>query len=287
MTLDLRDLEFFLTVEREGSFGRAATVLMVTQPAVSERIRHLERVVGRALFERTSRGAVLTPAGLALLPYARRCASLSDEALEAARRAEGSAPFVVAVHSTFAQRIVPLVLGALGTMPRRVSIRDVHSDQVAGLVVDGVADLGFALSAGTPRGLMRVPLPPDDVVCAVASDHPIRHVARASVNDLTRCLIAVNAWGDGAPEFLSKLVQAGTEDWRIRYCADATTALALARDHDHIALVARSAVGSVQGIEVVRLAGLGRWTIRLDLLHRRTERADPVVKAVAEAFQTA
>jgi DNA-binding transcriptional LysR family regulator len=172
-------------------------------------------------------------------------------------------------------------------MPLRVSIRDAHSDQVAGLVIDGVADLGFALTAGTPRGLIRVPLSPDDVVCAAAPNHPIQRVRRASVSDLKRCLIAVNAWGDGASEFLSKLAQAGTEDWRIRLCADATTALALARDHDHIALVARSAVGSVQGIEVIRLAGLGRWVIRLDLLYRRAERANPVIKAVSEALQTA
>ena len=55
MAFDFRDLECFLAVEREGSFGRAATMLMVTQPAVSERIRHLERVVGRALFVRSFR----------------------------------------------------------------------------------------------------------------------------------------------------------------------------------------------------------------------------------------
>src|SRR5215475_13428104 len=108
MSLDLRDLEVFLAVEREGSFGRAATALMITQPAVSERIRHLERDVGRRLVDRTARGATLTVAGAALAPYARRCRALADESIEAARGADGSRSLVVAVHSTFAQRVVPL-----------------------------------------------------------------------------------------------------------------------------------------------------------------------------------
>ena len=285
MALDLRDLAFFLAVQRQGSFGRAATELMVTQPAVSERIRHLERVVGRALFERTARGAILTPAGTGLLPYAQRCAALADEALEAARSAEAGPALVLAVHSTFAQRVVPLVLGALGTTPWRVSIRDVHSEQVAPLLLDGVADLGVALSAGLPRGLARVALPTDPVVCAIADDHPLRRVGRISLSHFRASLVAVNAWGDGATEFLQRLGEAGVDDWRIRYCGDSATALALARDHAHVALVTESAVGSFRGVATVNLPGLAGWTVRLDALYRRGDRDSPLVKALTNRLR--
>jgi DNA-binding transcriptional LysR family regulator len=287
MGLDLRDLAVFLAVERQGSFGRAATELMVSQPAVSERIRHLERVVGRSLFERSPRGAALTPAGAALLPYARRCASLGEEALDAARAAEASSALVLAVHSTFASRTVPIVLGALGEVERRVSIRDVHSEQVAALVLDGVADLGFALSASVPRGVIRAPLAADDVVCAVGRNHPLRRASRASVRDLAESLIALNAWGRGSAEFVARLQGAGVDDWRIRFCADASTALGLAKDHGHVAFATRSAADLVEGITVVPLAGLRGWTVQLDLLYRRADRADPVVKAVVAAVQRA
>ena len=285
MSLDLRDVAFFLAVERHGSFGRAASELMVTQPAVSERIRHLERVVGRSLFDRTTRGAVLTPAGRGLLPYAHRCAALADEALEAARRAEASPALVLAVHSTFAPRIVPLVLGALGSTPRRVSIRDVHSEHVAALLLDGIADLGVALSAGLPRGLARLALASDPVVCAVAADHPLRRARRVPLNDLRGCLIAVTAWGDGAAEFLQRLTEAGVDDWRIRYCADAATALSLARDHAHVALVTGSAASAFRDVATVGLPALSGWAVRLDLLYRRADRASPVVKAVTGALR--
>ncbi len=204
------------------------------------------------------------PAGAALLPYAERFASLGEEALEAAGRAEASPPLVLAVHSTFALRIVPLVLGALGATPRRVSIRDVHSDQVAALVLDGVADLGIALSGGTLKGLVRAPLPSDDVICVTGPNHRIVRLKRAKIADLRDCLIALNAWGDGASAFMSKLQSTGIDDWRIRLCADAGTALALARNHDHAALVTGSVVEPSEGIQIVPLVGLGGWTVRLD-----------------------
>jgi hypothetical protein len=175
----------------------------------------------------------------------------------------------------------------LGELERRVSIRDVHSEQVAALVLDGVADLGFALSASVPRGVMRVPLAADDVVCAVGSDHPLRRAARASVGDLTESMIALNAWGRGSAEFVARLQGAGMDDWRIRFCADASTALGLAKDHGHVAFVTRSAADLVEGVTIVRMAALRGWVVQLDFLCRRVDRADPVVKAVVAALRGA
>jgi DNA-binding transcriptional LysR family regulator len=287
MPLELRDLEVFVTVEREGSFGRAANVLMVSQPAVSERIRHLERVVGRQLFERTTRGTALTAAGTAFLPHARRCLHLADESIEAARGADGSRSLVVAVHSTFAPRVVPLVLGALDPARRRLGIRDVHSEDVASLLFDGAADIGFALSAAAPRGIDRVALPPDHIMCVATREHPLTATRRLSVRHFRDALVAVNAWGDGAQQFIDKLNATGIEDWRIRYCGDAATALSLANQHGHVAFVTRSAFAATGSdtLGPLPVSGLGSWRVRLDLLHRRTDRADPLIQRLRAAAE--
>src|SRR5882724_10121435 len=100
MAMELTDLRVFLTVAETGSFTRAATVLVLTHPSVSERVAGLERAVGSPLFDRTSRGARLTARGEQLVPYARRCVVIADEALEAVR-AEATVPRLrVAVHTT-------------------------------------------------------------------------------------------------------------------------------------------------------------------------------------------
>ncbi len=64
--LPVDELEAFLAVARELHFGRAASSLRLSQPRTSQLIRSLERRVGGALFERTSRRVTLTPLGLRL-----------------------------------------------------------------------------------------------------------------------------------------------------------------------------------------------------------------------------
>lgn len=287
MTLDLRDVEVFLAVVRQNSFGRAATELTITQPAVSERVRHLERVIGTRLFERTTRGAALTPAGELLVPYAQRCVALADEAIEVTRQSEESPRLVIAVHSTFAMRVVPLVLGALAAAPHRVAVRDAHSHEVEALVLDGVADVGFAIPGRARRGLRRVALPPDPVGCFVAPDHELARTRRPPVHALRTALIAVNEWGDGAEPFLTRLHAGGVEAWRIRRCGDAATAVALARDHGHVAFVSASSASAeltVRRLRRVDLAALSSWVVRLELLHRAADRDSDTIQVIRGAL---
>ena len=67
-----RQLEYFPVVARELHFTRAAEVLRVAQPALSQQIRKLERQLGLELFERDNHRVALTPAGAALLEHAER-----------------------------------------------------------------------------------------------------------------------------------------------------------------------------------------------------------------------
>jgi DNA-binding transcriptional LysR family regulator len=68
--VDLRQLEYFAAVARHRHFTRAAEELYVTQPALSQQVRRLERELGLELLKRTSAGVELTPAGQELLTRA-------------------------------------------------------------------------------------------------------------------------------------------------------------------------------------------------------------------------
>jgi DNA-binding transcriptional LysR family regulator len=67
MTADLRHLRAFVAVAEELNFLRAAERLHVSQPALSQTIRHLESILKLQLFERDTRRVQLTTAGTALL----------------------------------------------------------------------------------------------------------------------------------------------------------------------------------------------------------------------------
>jgi DNA-binding transcriptional LysR family regulator len=79
--LDIDLLRSFAAVADTRSFTAAAELVARTQSAVSVQIKRLEEIVGRRVFERTSRSLALTPEGETLLGYARRILELNDESV--------------------------------------------------------------------------------------------------------------------------------------------------------------------------------------------------------------
>ncbi|WP_220183055.1 LysR family transcriptional regulator [Sphaerisporangium album] len=128
-----RDLRCFVSVARHHGFSPAAAELRMSQPAVSQAIARLERVIGVRLFARTSREVRLLPAGEALLPYAETAldtlAALSSEAARLAVPERPSIrfaypPLVGALAARAARRLarrVPPIGVDLSPMGRRAA----------------------------------------------------------------------------------------------------------------------------------------------------------------------
>src|SRR3954467_2389851 len=76
--MELRQLEYFVTVVEEAGFTRAAERVHVAQPGVSAQIRRLERELGQELLDRSGRSVRLTEVGAAVLPYARAALAAVD-----------------------------------------------------------------------------------------------------------------------------------------------------------------------------------------------------------------
>jgi DNA-binding transcriptional LysR family regulator len=109
--MDIGDLRVFEAVARLGGMNRAAADLNTVQSNVTARIKALEAEIGRALFERHSRGVSLTAAGQRLLPYAERANRLLVDARRAVR--DDGAPrgllTIGALETTAALRLTPLL----------------------------------------------------------------------------------------------------------------------------------------------------------------------------------
>ena len=83
--VELRQLECFIAVAEHLHFGHAAAECHITQSALSQQIKRLERSVGVRLFDRTSRRVELTAGGVALLVDARAILTCTEQAAAAAR----------------------------------------------------------------------------------------------------------------------------------------------------------------------------------------------------------
>src|SRR5690242_18699055 len=89
--MDTRQLAAFCAVVERESFSQAAARLGVTQPAVSQQVRALEKRLGRQLLDRSGRRVVPTEAGLRLYRGAQRMLNLEEQLLgELAAEEEGA-----------------------------------------------------------------------------------------------------------------------------------------------------------------------------------------------------
>ncbi len=77
--MELRQLNYFITLADTLNFSDAATKLFITQGTLSQQIKQLEAEVGTALFFRTSHSVELTEAGKELLPLAQKTVETSTE----------------------------------------------------------------------------------------------------------------------------------------------------------------------------------------------------------------
>ncbi|WP_354698687.1 HTH-type transcriptional regulator GltC [Paraconexibacter sp. AEG42_29] len=171
--MDLRQLESFVCVARHGHITRAARELFVTQPALSQQIRRLERELGVVLLTRTATGVELTPAGADLAQRAQRI--LADVA-----QARGAMDDHAGVHRGVAR--VAAATGDAHGLPAalasfhaahpevRLALRQGSEHEVLALLAQGAVDL-VVTSQPAPPGTSAVAVGDQPlVVAAVAGD---------------------------------------------------------------------------------------------------------------------
>jgi len=107
--MELRHLRYFVTVARELHFTRAAELLGIGQPPLSQQIQQLEREIGTELFVRNRRGVSLTDAGKAFLAEAEIVLNGAAHAIESARRVARGEVGAIRIGFTVSASVHPFV----------------------------------------------------------------------------------------------------------------------------------------------------------------------------------
>lgn len=146
-----------MAVAEEGSFTLAARVLRIAQPSLSQQVQALERDLGAGLFERTSRGLRLTPAGREFLPEARAILAAAQRARLAVRQTEQleGGELEIATVRSLAVGVLPQLIGRFRSDHPgvRIWLREfAHRDTLNDAVLAGLSDIAVGPRPGVWSG---------------------------------------------------------------------------------------------------------------------------------------
>lgn len=175
--LEVRDLQVVLALASAGTTSKAATILHLTQPAVSRALLSVEDKLGVRVFERAPRGMVPTPQGERLIAGARTLlVELAD--LERSVKAPLVPPVrlrVVCECYTAYHWVPSAIVNLRKTLPGidvTLSV-DHRGDPVAALQA-GDIDVALLTTATVPAGqLEEHPLFSDEIVFVMSKTHPL------------------------------------------------------------------------------------------------------------------
>lgn len=121
----LRHLHTFVAVAQQGTLGRAAETLNLSQPALSKTLNELEQLTGTRLFERGRLGAQLTLVGEQFLTHAVKVLDALNSAGQALNRKEGLNNDIVRIGAlpTVALGILPTVIGQFHKQQKDITLQ--------------------------------------------------------------------------------------------------------------------------------------------------------------------
>ncbi|MBO8197005.1 LysR family transcriptional regulator [Streptomyces smyrnaeus] len=187
--MELRYLAAFVAVAEELHFGRAAKRLHMAQPPLSQQIRQLEKELGVQLFERSTRSVRLTSAGESFLAPVRKVLADLDAATRVAKAA-GRGEFgrvSVGFAGASSHTSLPLLTRAVRTAHPGIELvmqGQNYADRALARVAEGSLDLGFVRLPVTRPGVETRVIAEEELICALASDHPLARQERVDVADL-------------------------------------------------------------------------------------------------------
>jgi len=206
--MDTRQLEYFVAVAEELNFTRASARLFAAQSTVSAGIRSLERELGAAVFDRSTKAVSLTAAGTALLPEARNAIEALDRVRSSVAPGDGGLRGRLRIGTFIGLDAVqlPQVLGIFHTRHPLVDLQLIVSPSGStGLADDvrhGRADLAFTglphheLAAFNVLEVARSPF-----VAILPVGHPFAAQRAVKLVDLV-----AERWIDSPPGYASRVV---------------------------------------------------------------------------------
>ena len=254
--LTLRQLQFFSVLVQEGQFGRAARRLSITQPALSNAIKQMEKLLGAELLTRSTHRLELTPVGAEVLARTDFLVNTVEVALRDIESTvqRGRAFVRIGVIPSASGSVAAAVADFLRETGRALEFawRDAPSTTLLAEVRSGQLDMAVAAITEPPGGLACVDLLRDPLVLVVRRDDPLAAAGGADWEAIGGERLVL--FESGSMPALGNPARAqfaqGAEPYRVGY---SETLYALVRGGLALGLMPRLYTGSLRDPELVVL----------------------------------
>lgn len=212
--MDIRVLNYFVTIVQTKSISNAANALHVTQPTLSRQIKDLEEELETVLFHRGSREIQLTDDGQYLYNRAMEILSLVEKTENNIRKSDELAGeiYIGAAESQSLDVIAKAIKRLTDLYPQvRIHIRSGNADDILEHLNKGVYDLGVAIGGYDTRKYNHIALKNRDRWgVLVPKDHPLTQMESPTLKDIVKYPLIVSAQTSSEPSAL-----AGVGDYQI------------------------------------------------------------------------
>jgi DNA-binding transcriptional LysR family regulator len=188
--IELRHLRYFLAVAETLHFSKAAQILGIAQPPLSQQIKRLEQLLGHRLFDRTTRGVQLTLAGHLLAERARSTMEKVQDDLAQVRRLGRGEEGTLTVGFSGSVMFTDLP-AAIERYRRRypkveLRLRELSTSAQIAALLNGTLDLAFMRDADPTDGIPIATLFEERYVAVLPEDHRLAGKRSLRVRDLQK-----------------------------------------------------------------------------------------------------
>lgn len=191
--MNLRLLEYIIAISEEKSLSRAAEKLDVTQPALSQQLKKLERELGTRLFVREKNQLQLTDAGKVYVNGARSILNIYAKARAdiAGLNQSGKTQVTLVYNTALLPDFASVILPAFQKIHPDVllSTVDGNASIARDYLLGGTADLAVMACQDSPHSMLEtLPLHDEELLLALPADAPLADVFTREGVDLRRLL---------------------------------------------------------------------------------------------------
>lgn len=252
--IESRHLQYFLAVAHSRNFSRAAADLGISQPPLSRQIKMLENRIGAALFERSSQGVHLTPAGVFL---AERAPALLNELedLERDVRAIGAGSagaLRLGFVGTATFQLMPKLLKEIKTQLPNIEVRvsgEKLTPDLERLLLERKIDAAVLRPPVSSPEMELESFGVDDFTLAAGPDHPLLELeGPIPFSMLADYAVIAFQEGSAAEQVVRKAAHQAGFDLRVaQHAPETSTVLALVAAGVGVALVPRGSIPQPMG----------------------------------------